>query len=100
MFLEVSTKPTYPQECNDSTNDWQVGALDNHYVASDTVYVKMYVHAIENFFFELPWKQQIGETKIGGTYLPRNTVSKIVYTNMSETTSSDKHLTYQVDYLY
>jgi len=60
-------------------------------------YVKLYVHAIENFIIGPAFKTIIGETKIGGTYVPANVKNKIIYKNSTDEAKSFK---FQIDYMH
>ena len=65
--------------------------------ASSPTYVKMSIKAIDNFTFGYPGNYVLGGTKIGGSYIPANTIIRIVYTNNGETT---KYFYPVIDYLY
>lgn len=60
-------------------------------------YIRMSVYVIENYVIGPAGRHTIGGSKIGGSFIPKNTIVRIVYQNNS---GSPKNFTAQLDYLY
>jgi hypothetical protein len=91
----------YYVNLSDSTNNDNLGivktATSNAFLASSPTYVKLSVKAIDNFTFGYPGRYVIGESKIGGSYVPKNTIVRVVYTNNGNAT---RYFYPNIDYLY
>lgn len=66
-------------------------------LASSPTYVLVTVYLIWQYEIGSPWGHIIGESKIGGSYLPANTAVQVEYTNNG---NSDTHIIGHVEYLY
>jgi acyl-CoA synthetase (AMP-forming)/AMP-acid ligase II len=56
------------------------------------------VYTIYNYIIGEPWEHDIGNSKIGGAYIPADTLITLEYTNGS--TGLDKELSGKIQYLY
>lgn len=72
-------------------------ALVNNYSASTPTYIQMTVKPIRNYIIGNPWMYSIGDSKIGGSYIPTGTTISVVYKNNSNTT---KNLVTNIEFLY
>jgi hypothetical protein len=68
------------------------------FLITRTTYVKITPYYVKNFELGPPWKYDFGTSKIGGTYIPSNTIVRVLYHNTSPET--DKIIRAQVEYLY
>lgn len=64
---------------------------------SPVTYVRINVYVIEDFKIGKNGRWTIGESKIGGSFVPKNTIIRIIYYN---NTASAKNFTAQLEYLY
>jgi hypothetical protein len=60
-------------------------------------YVRQTVRVIDDFTLGPKWLVSIGDSKIGGAYVPPNTIVRTIYTNKGNTS---KVLYAQIEYLY
>jgi hypothetical protein len=60
-------------------------------------YVQMTVQPVRNYIISIPWLHVIGDSKIGSSSIPPNTVCGVEYTN---NTSSTKTFLFSFEYLY
>lgn len=67
------------------------------FLASSPTYIKVTTYLIWNYELGAPWERGIGETKIGGAYLPANTPIQLEYVN---THANNVYITGHVEYLY
>lgn len=72
-------------------------ATTHEFAAATPTYVKMSIHMLQGHVFASGGSVAIGESKLGGSYLPANTPVTIVYQNNS---SEDKLFVPFVEYLY
>lgn len=72
-------------------------ATTNSFTAATPTYVKMSIHMMQEYVFGPGGPASIGESKIGGSYLPANTPITIVYKN---NTSEAKTWNAGVEFLY
>lgn len=72
--------------------------LVNSFLASSPTYIQMTVYAFKNYEMCVPWEHEIGQSKIGGSYLPKDVLVSLDYHNMS--TDTDKIFIGRVEYLY
>jgi hypothetical protein len=72
-------------------------ALVNNYLASSPTYVKHTVEMLPESYLESVGSNMLGQTKIGGSYLPTGTVIKARYNNISGTA---KKFIWWLEYLY
>jgi len=56
-------------------------ATANSYAAATPTYVKLNVKMAENLYLEPEVRYMLGDTKIGGSYVPANTVIRMSYNN-------------------
>lgn len=63
-----------------------------------TTYVRINVYSIRNFEIGPAWEYIVGESKIGGSYIPANIPVTVSYTNKS--TDTDKKFVGYLEYLY
>jgi len=84
----------------DATNSrvYMENSPTNSYLASSPTYVQQTVYTVKDYEIGEPWNHQIGNSKIGGSYTPANTVVELHYTNVSADT--DKVFIGRVEYLY
>lgn len=68
------------------------------YNALAPIYVRMSVYLIKDFELSIPWQHVIGESKIGGSYVPANTLITATYQNTGN--SGTRELVGSVEYLY
>lgn len=74
------------------------GNPTNSYSAATPTYVRMSKYLLKDYEIGEPWSNVIGENKIGGSYIPKDTIIKCYYHNIS--TDTDKELLGMVEYLY
>ena len=72
--------------------------LTDSFLASTPTYIKQTVYMINDYEIGPTWEYTIGLSKIGGSYIPKDTIITIEYTNYSVDT--DKVLIGYVEYLY
>lgn len=72
-------------------------ATTNAFAAATPTAVKMTVHMMQNYTFGHGGPVNIGESKIGGSYIPANTPIRVVYQNK---TAETKHFNPSIEYLY
>lgn len=60
-------------------------------------YVRQTVYTVYNYKISEPWEYRIGESKIGGSYVPKDVVVRFLYDNQS--TDTDKFFVGAVEYL-
>lgn len=96
---------------SDGTNTNQLGIISNIDKINSVItfttpivdtfqqgtFVKISVVVIENFIFGYPGSYTFGESKIGGSHIPANTIIRVNYTNNGEVT---KKFYPVIDYLY
>jgi hypothetical protein len=70
----------------------------NSYSPASPTYVRQTVYTIYNYIIGEPWEHDIGNSKIGGAYIPADTLITLEYTNGS--TGLDKELSGKIQYLY
>ena len=70
----------------------------NSFSAASPTYVQQTVFFLKAFALGKAWEYDIGASKIGGSYIPADTLIKILYTNNS--TLTDKTFIGRVEYLY
>lgn len=70
----------------------------NSFAAASPTYVLLTVYAIKDYEIGKPWSYDIGQGKIGGSYIPADTKIHISYTNLSAT--DDKVLYGSIELLY
>ena len=73
-------------------------AAVNSFLASTPTYVKQTVYYLQNYEFGPSWEYVIGESKIGASYLPANTILRARYINNSAI--ANKKLVVKFEYLY
>lgn len=69
----------------------------NSYSPLTPTYVLLTVYSVKDYEIGPPWGHTIGESKIGGSYIPPDTVLSVLYTNKS---NESKYFVGQVEYLY
>lgn len=69
----------------------------NTYLASSPTYIKMNIKSLNSYCLGYKTDHSIGETRIGGTHIPKDTVTTFKYTNNSTQTET-LHLA--MEYLY
>lgn len=57
----------------------------NSFSASTPTYIKQTIYLAKHFEINASWKYAIGESKIGGNYIPANTIVRVSYENKSTT---------------
>jgi len=72
-------------------------ASDKAYSPLSPTYVTMTVHVVDNYYLGPSQRYVIGEGKIGGSYVPANTIVRVIYRNRS---AQSKCLSAQLEYLY
>lgn len=72
-------------------------AATDSFAATTPTYVMMSVCQFKDFELGLPWRYEVGLSKIGGSYLPANVQAKMIYTNKS---GAAKKLVIDFEYLY
>jgi hypothetical protein len=72
-------------------------AAVNSFSAATPTYVKQTVYYLRNYEFGPAWEYVIGESKIGASYMPANTVLRARYT---ENSGTNKKLVVKFEYLY
>jgi len=72
--------------------------ITNSYSAATPTYIQQTVSIFSNYELNEPWEHTIGESKIGGSYVPTDTIVQILYDNKSSDT--DKTFVGRVEYLY
>jgi hypothetical protein len=84
----------------DKVNDYIYIETDlvNSYLASSPTYIKQSVYFMKDYDIGHPWNHDIGNSKIGGSYIPTDVGVTIEYTNFS--TTDDKLFIGRVEYLY
>jgi hypothetical protein len=75
-----------------------VGAPQYSYSPLTPTYILATMYYIHDYNLHHPWQHIIGESKIGGTYIPANTNIEVEYFNYSA--SDTKTLIGMVEYLY
>lgn len=80
----------------DGTITTNVASSHSFSVATPT-YIKQTIHLAKNFEISSAWKYAIGESKIGGNYIPENTTVRIVYDNKS---AEAVRFVASIEYLY
>ncbi len=69
----------------------------NSFTAATPTYVRQTAFMARNFKIPAAGRIEVGDSKIGGSYLPANTVFRVAYTNDS---SSGKSFGFVIEYLY
>lgn len=72
-------------------------AATQSFAASTPTYVKMSVKVIDNFIFGPSGRYVLGDSKIGGSYVPTNTVVRVKYINNGGSTTDFYPV---IEYLY
>ncbi len=72
--------------------------LSYGFLASSPTYVRQTVYTVKDYKLDVPWEHEIGQSKIGASYVPKDTRITLRYTNNS--TDTDKSLTGRVEFLY
>jgi hypothetical protein len=72
--------------------------VTNSYLAATPTYAQQTVAVIKDYEIGEPWEHSIGDSKIGGTWLPKDTIISVSYDNKSAT--DDKTFVGRVEYLY
>jgi len=67
------------------------------FLASTPTYVQMEVHLLSSCYLSGEGRVQLGEAKIGGSYLPANTIIRTKYKNNG---GQKKNLVFMIEYLY
>ena len=70
--------------------------LTNSFLAATPTYVQQTAYTMKDFIIGHPWEQNIGESKIGGSYVPADIMVRIHYKN---NTGTAKDFYGRVDYL-
>lgn len=70
----------------------------NTFSAFTPTYVRQTVYSLKDCEIGVPWVHDIGQSKIGGSYIPADTIVTIEYENLS--TDTDKEIVGLVEYLY
>jgi len=71
--------------------------VDSEYLATSPTYVRQTVKMIPNLILSGSARTQLGESKIGGSYLPPNIVIRLIYKNL---TGTAKKFSFILEYLY
>ncbi|HEY9704249.1 MAG TPA: hypothetical protein V6C58_17490 [Allocoleopsis sp.] len=79
-----------------NTKNVTVSGLTENQFSSGSL-VKFQVRMMKNFEIGDPFRYANGISKIGGAYIPANTIVKVIYTN---TSNSIKTFVYHIEYLY
>lgn len=83
---------------NSTTNKIYVeNNTTNSYSAGSPTYVKQTIYVLKDYEFAESWEHDIGQSKIGGAYIPADTKITIDYIN---NTGVDSSLVGRVEYLY
>lgn len=84
----------------DTTNNkiYTEDAPSNTYSALSPTYVQQTVYVMKDYEFGHGWEHRIGESKIGGSYIPANTPITVTYYNKSATETVEQ--VGRVEYLY
>lgn len=72
--------------------------LTNSFAAATPTYVRQSVYTIKDYELGPGWQNVLGESKIGGSHIPKNTEITVYYDNKSVDT--DKIFIGRVEYLY
>lgn len=72
-------------------------SLTQSFSASSPTYVRLSVYVVNNYIIGPPQRYVIGEGKIGGSYVPTNTIVRVSITNSS---NLPKTFSAQLEYLY
>jgi len=70
----------------------------NSYLAATPTYIKQTAYSIKDYELREAWDHTIGESKIGGSYVPADVIVELIYDNKS--TDTDKVLIGRVEYLH
>lgn len=73
------------------------GGSSQAFSAASPTYVRMSVYVVQNFVIGKPGPWEVGQSKIGGSFVPAGTIIRIIYYN---NTASAKNFTAQLEYLY
>ena len=110
--LEVNQLPTmigYELKIDDGTNVDDLGrvlSINTNYVYTENAplntynsnsLIKQNIYILKNFEFGNSWNINIGDSKIGGSYLPLDTFVRLIYNNTKASTES---LLGSLEYLY
>lgn len=90
LVLNVDTNAKQIEFQNPTEMDFTITPL--------TTYVKMSRNYVKDFELGPAWKYEFGSGKIGGSYVPKNRIIRIAYTNLSPV--DDKRIVFHVEYLY
>lgn len=83
---------------NISTNKIYVELNPSHsFSASSPTYIRQSVYILKNYEIQEPWEHNIGQSKIGGAYIPADISITIDFTNNSD---SSQTILGRVEYLY
>jgi len=72
-------------------------ATSSYFSAAGPTYVRQTVYVIRNYTIGPPQRYPIGDSKIGGSYVPANTIVRVGYINKGDTSRA---LTPIIEYLY
>lgn len=72
-------------------------AVDQSFSSVMPTYVRMSVYTIDDYTIGKPGRWTIGESKIGGSFIPAGTVVRIIYKNNE---NASKEFISQLEYLY
>jgi hypothetical protein len=70
----------------------------NAFLSTTPTYIRQNIYMLKNWIIGPAWNYTIGESKIGGSYVPANTTIRVIYTNNSN--SAAKTLYPEIEYLY
>lgn len=88
----------YVININEANNQITVDtAVVNNFSATSPTYVIMTVKLIEDFEIGPPWEYEFAKRKIGGTYVPANTLIQLSYDNK---TNTPKKLIFAIEFTY
>jgi hypothetical protein len=72
-------------------------ATTNSFLAATPTYIQQTLCRVENYEIGPPWEYSIGASKIGGSYVPANTVVRVIYTNNGNT---DIDIVFRLEYTF
>jgi len=72
-------------------------ATTNSFLAATPTYIQQTVCMVDDYEIGPPWEYVIGESKIGGSYIPTGTVVRAIYTNNGNV---DIKIIFKIEYTY
>lgn len=72
--------------------------VDNSYLAVSPSYIRQSVYFMKDYLIDGAWRYVIGESKVGGSHIPEDTLVTVEYKNNSVT--ANKEFTGYVEFLY